>query len=86
MESHKKFKAKHKLNFSLLSDIKAKVIKAYGVWQEKMMYGKKKMGISRTTFVIDEKGTIERVYPKVKVKGHVKEVVAGLKKGKGRAG
>lgn len=84
MESHKKFKTKHKLNFSLLSDLKAKVIKAYGVWQEKMMYGKKKMGISRTTFVIDEKGTIEKVYPKVKVKGHVEEVVSGLKKGSGK--
>src|SRR4030095_245967 len=78
IKSHAKFKEKYKLPFTLLSDETKKVLKAYGVWQEKSMYGRKYMGIVRTTFVIDEKGKIEKVFEKVKVEGHVDEVLAGL--------
>src|SRR5512147_4685 len=69
--SHVKFKDKYNLPFTLLSDESKKMIKDYGVWQEKSLYGKKYMGIVRTTFVIDEKGKIEKVFDKVKVDGHI---------------
>jgi peroxiredoxin Q/BCP len=75
VESHAKFKAKYGLRFPLLSDPDKKVMKAYGVWKEKSMYGKKFMGIERTTLIIDENGNIEKVFPKVKVTGHIKEVL-----------
>ncbi len=78
VESHKKFKEKYHLNFQLLSDADKKVVNAYGVWKEKAMYGKKYMGIERTTFVIDENGKIKKVFPKVKVEGHYDEVLAEL--------
>ena len=78
-ESHKKFKAKQGLNFPLLSDPDRKTIEAYGVWQEKSLYGRKFMGIVRSTFIIDENGRIAKVFPKVKVAGHVDEVLASLK-------
>jgi len=78
VESHKKFKEKFDLNFPLLSDTDKKVIEAYGVWKEKNMYGKKYMGIERTTFVIDENGKIKKVFPKVKVQGHYDEVLSEL--------
>jgi peroxiredoxin Q/BCP len=74
-ESHVKFKDKYKLPFTLLSDESKKMIKDYGVWREKSLYGKKYMGIARTTFVIDEKGKIEKVFEKVKVDGHIKELL-----------
>jgi len=74
VESHKKFKEKFHLTFPLLSDPDKKTLKAYGVWKEKSMYGKKFMGIERTTIIIDEHGNIEKVFPKVKVVGHVKEL------------
>ena len=74
VESHQKFKAKYHLGFPLLSDPDMKAIKAYGVWKEKSMYGKKYMGIERTTFIIDEHGKIEKVFPRVKVSDHVKEI------------
>jgi len=77
--SHQKFKAKHALPFALLSDIEGEVCEAYGVWQEKSLYGKKFMGIVRSTFVIDERGKIVRAFSKVKVNGHVDEVLAVLK-------
>jgi peroxiredoxin Q/BCP len=77
--SHQKFKAKHDLPFTLLSDPDGNVCELYGVWQEKSLYGKKFMGIVRSTFVIDEKGKISRLFPKVKVNGHVDEVLASLK-------
>ena len=64
VESHKKFAAKYKLPFSLLSDEKKEVCEKYGVWQEKSMYGKKYMGVVRTTFVINEKGIIKKIFPK----------------------
>ena len=76
--SHKKFADKYSLVFPLLSDEKKEMIKKYGVWKEKSMYGKKYMGIERTTFVIDEKGVIARIFPKVKVDGHVGEVMEAL--------
>jgi thioredoxin-dependent peroxiredoxin len=76
--SHAKFATKYDLSFPLLSDEEKKTIKAYGVWKEKSMYGRKYMGIERTTFIIDERGTIAHIFPKVKVDGHVKEVLAVL--------
>lgn len=75
---HEKFRDKHELNFPLLSDEDGKVCEAYGVWQEKSMYGKKYMGIARTTFVIGATGKIEHIFEKVKVKGHSKEVLETL--------
>ena len=79
VESHVKFKEKQGLNFPLLSDPEKKVLNAYGVWQQKSLYGRKCMGIVRTTFIIDGKGKIAKVFPKVKVAGHVDEVLAALK-------
>jgi len=78
VESHVKFKEKFKLNFPLLSDPDKEVINAYGVWKEKSLYGRKFMGIERTTFVIDESGKIKKIFPKVKVDGHYDEVLAEL--------
>lgn len=77
--AHDKFKAKHKLKVALGSDEDGKTIEAYGVWVEKSMYGKKFMGISRTTFLIDGKGVIRKVWRKVKVPGHVDEVLAAVR-------
>jgi thioredoxin-dependent peroxiredoxin len=73
--SHAKFASKYDLSFPLLSDEKKDVLKAYGVWKEKSMYGRKYMGIERTTIVIDEGGRIAHVFPKVKVEGHTQEVL-----------
>lgn len=78
-ESHRKFKEKQGLNFPLLSDPDRKSIEAYGVWQEKSLYGRKFMGIVRSTFIIDGNGSITKVFPKVKVAGHVEEVLAALR-------
>jgi peroxiredoxin Q/BCP len=75
VDSHDKFKAKYDLTFPLLSDIDGKVTKAYGAWVEKSMYGRKYMGIDRSTFLIDGKGVIRRVWRKVKVPGHAEEVL-----------
>jgi peroxiredoxin Q/BCP len=76
--SHRKFKDKYKLPFILLSDETKKVLRDYGVWKKKSLYGKKYMGIERTTYVIDEKGRIEKIFNKVKVDGHINEILAGL--------
>jgi peroxiredoxin Q/BCP len=76
--SHLKFKTKYSLPFVLLSDPEGKMCEAYGVWKEKSMYGKKYMGIERTTFIIDENGKIAKIYPKVSVTGHVEEVMKDL--------
>jgi thioredoxin-dependent peroxiredoxin len=73
--SHQKFKKKYDLGFTLLSDPDKEVIKKYDVWKEKSMYGKKYMGIERTTFIIDEQGKITHIFPKVKVTGHTDEVL-----------
>jgi peroxiredoxin Q/BCP len=72
---HDKFKDKYDLNFTLASDEDGKVLEAYGVWVEKNMYGRKYMGIERTTFLIDEKGKVANVWRKVKVNGHVDAVL-----------
>jgi peroxiredoxin Q/BCP len=74
--SHDKFKAKHGLNVLLASDEAGDVCNAYHVWTEKSMYGRKYMGIERTTYLIDPKGVIVHVWRKVRVKGHVDEVLS----------
>lgn len=76
--SHEKFAAKHELPFPLISDPEHEIAEAYGVWVEKSMYGRKYMGIQRATFVIDEKGKLRAIFSKVKVAGHVDEVLAAL--------
>ena len=76
--SHQKFAEKHDLVFTLLSDEDKSMLTAYGVWKEKSMYGRKYMGIERTTILIDEKGTITQIFPKVKVPGHIDEVLSKL--------
>ncbi|MCD8295082.1 MAG: thioredoxin-dependent thiol peroxidase [Clostridia bacterium] len=76
--SHVKFAEKYSLPFILLADTDLSVIQAYGVWQEKTMYGKKTMGVTRTTYVISEDGTIEKVMPKVKPDTNAAEILAYL--------
>ncbi len=71
---HQKFKEKYELPFRLLSDEDKKVLDKYGVWQEKSMYGRKYMGIVRTTVLINEEGRVMKIFPKVKVKGHAEEI------------
>lgn len=78
-ERHLKFIEKYHLPFDLISDVDKKLVKQYGVWQEKSLYGRKFMGIVRSTFVIDKKGVLRKIFPKVKVKGHVEEVLEILK-------
>jgi len=77
-ESHRKFAEKYELPFILLSDPDLKVIQKYGVWVEKSMYGRKYMGVERSTFIIDEKGKIKKIFRKVKVKNHIEEVLKAL--------
>lgn len=77
--SHDKFKKKYELNFPLASDETKSMLETYGVWQEKSMYGKKYMGIDRTTILIDETGKIKKVWNKVKVPGHANEVLVAAK-------
>jgi peroxiredoxin Q/BCP len=76
--SHCKFRDKYDLRFPLLSDPEHQVLEAYGAWGEKVLYGKKSLGIIRTTVLIDGTGKVKRVFPKVKVKGHVEAVLAAL--------
>ena len=73
--SHDKFKRKYNLPFVLASDEMSDVCERYGVWKEKSMYGRKYMGIERTTFLIDENGVIRAVWNKVKIPGHIDEVL-----------
>jgi peroxiredoxin Q/BCP len=75
LESHKQFLEKHKLPFPLLSDEDAAVSRKYGVYKQRNLYGKKYMGIERTTFVIDRTGRIAQIYPKVKVDGHIEALL-----------
>jgi peroxiredoxin Q/BCP len=77
--SHEKFRSKYGLDFALASDTERKVIGAYGVWVEKSMYGRKYMGVERTTVLIDRDGRVAKVWPKVKVPGHAEEVLAAAK-------
>jgi peroxiredoxin Q/BCP len=76
---HDKFKAKYDLPFHLVSDEEGTLCESYGVWVEKNMYGRKYMGIQRATFLIDEKGVIREIWPKVKVKEHADQVLAAVK-------
>ena len=78
-ERHQKFIDKYDLPFTLISDVDQKVVNKYGVWQEKKLYGRKFMGIVRSTFIIDKSGVVRKIFPKVKVKGHIDEVLAALK-------
>ncbi len=79
VKKHDKFKAKYDLNFTLASDENNDTCERYGTWGEKSMYGKKYMGIERATFLIDEQGKIAHIWRKVKVKGHVAEVMDVIK-------
>jgi peroxiredoxin Q/BCP len=79
LKSHDKFRAKHGLDFTLASDEAKAMLEAYGVWVEKSMYGRKYMGVERTTVLIDRDGRIARVWNKVKVPGHAKEVLEAAK-------
>ena len=74
-----RFRDKYKLNFPLVSDTGHKTLETYGVWQEKNMYGKKTMGIVRTTYIISPEGKIKEAFPRVMVEGHVQEIMAALK-------
>ena len=80
IKSHLKFIKKYKLKFNLLSDEKLTLIKKYGVWGKKSFLGKKYMGIIRTTFLINSKGKIHKIWSNVRVKDHAKEVLEELKK------
>ncbi len=75
VESHQKFITKYNLPFILLADPETKVAEKYGVWKEKSMYGRKYMGTERTTFLIDKNQVIRKIYPKVKINGHIQEVL-----------
>jgi peroxiredoxin Q/BCP len=77
-KKHAKFKSKYDLTFPLIADEDKTILNDYGVWQEKSMYGRKYMGVVRTTFIIDGKGKIAKIFPKVKVAGHVDEVLEAL--------
>ena len=74
LDSHRKFKKKLGLPYRLLSDEGHKLADAFGVWKEKSLYGRKYMGIERTTVLMDRKGRVARIFPKVKLAGHVEEV------------
>jgi peroxiredoxin Q/BCP len=77
-ESHQKFAARYDLQFHLLSDPDKAAAKSYGVYQKKSLYGREFMGIVRTTFLIDDQGTVRKVFPKVRVEGHVPAVMAAI--------
>jgi peroxiredoxin Q/BCP len=79
LNSHDKFRTKYELDFSLASDESKSMLEAYGVWVEKSMYGRKYMGVERTTLLIDRDGKIAQIWTKVKVPGHAEEVLAAAK-------
>jgi peroxiredoxin Q/BCP len=79
VDSHKKFAEKYNLTFNLLADTDKKVVEKYGVWKEKSMYGKKYMGVERTTYIIGKDGKVKKVFEKVKVPNHHTEVLEALK-------
>ena len=79
LESHRKFKKKLRLPYRLLSDDGHQLADAFGIWKEKSMYGRKYMGVERTTVVIDRKGRVARIFPKVKIPGHVQEVEGAVR-------
>jgi peroxiredoxin Q/BCP len=78
VESHRKFRDKHRLNFPLLADVNHKVAENYGAWREKNLYGKKSMGVQRSTFLIDSNGKVAKVWKAVKVDGHDQQVLSAL--------
>ena len=80
VRSHQNFCNKHELNFSLIADTEKEIAEAYGVWKEKSMYGRKYMGIVRTTFIIDEKGLIVHIFDKVKTATHWEQIAEWAKK------
>lgn len=79
VQSHERFRKKHKLSITLASDEDKAMLESYGVWEEKSMFGHKYMGVVRTTYLIDRDGRIARTWEKVKVKGHVDEVLAAAR-------
>ena len=79
VKNHDKFIKKHDLSVRLISDAEGSLCENYGVWVEKSMYGRKHMGIERSTFLIDVKGTVQKVWRKVRVPGHVEDVLAAVK-------
>lgn len=78
VQSHQKFKRKHELPFTLLSDPEGKVLDLYGVWKKRSLYGRTFMGTERTTFLIDERGILKKIYRKVKAKGHAQACLLDL--------
>lgn len=78
VESHRKFREKYGLQFDLIADPEKKILEAYGVWGEKNMYGKKYMGVLRTTFIIDEEGIIQKIFEKVDTKDHTNQIIKNL--------
>ena len=82
VQSHQKFKRKHELPFTLLSDPEGKVLELYGVWKKKSLYGRTFMGSERTTFLTDERGIVKKIYRKVRVKGNAQACLLELTGGK----
>ncbi len=80
VESHRKFKEKRNLKVILLSDESKEILKTYGVWQKKKMYGREYFGVVRTTYLIDPEGTVKKVWKRVRVKGHADKVLETLRK------
>jgi peroxiredoxin Q/BCP len=76
--SHARFAEKYELSFPLVSDTDKEIAKKYGVWKQKNFLGKKYMGVERTTFIIDEKGVVTHIFPRVKVEGHTEEILVAL--------
>jgi thioredoxin-dependent peroxiredoxin len=78
-QNHKKFEKKFSLPFTLIADTSHKILEKYGVWDQKQMFGHKYMGVLRTTFVIDEKGVIRKIFLRPKSKAHAEEIIASMK-------
>jgi thioredoxin-dependent peroxiredoxin len=78
VEALQRFRDKYDLNFPLLSDPDHQTLESYGVWQEKSMYGRTSMGIVRTTYIIGSDGKVKHAFPRVKVDGHIREVLTAL--------
>ena len=79
VNSHRKFKEQHQLPYRLLVDEEHRLADAFGIWKEKSMYGKKYMGVERTTVIIDRTGRIAKIFPKVQIDGHVQAVEAAVR-------
>lgn len=83
IQSHMKFETKYTLPFNLLADPEHKIIEKYGVWGEKQLYGRKFMGLNRTTFIIDEKGIVKKIFLRPRVKEHAEEIIRFWEQQKG---